>query len=387
MIVYYSILAYTCAVAWFGCFIKQKTLSGTDRELLYKKQNSISLFFALLSVVMMVYFVGMRTDYIDTWSYIYSFNNLEIDFSFENFQRLNDSKSGSAGYYFLEMVFKKYISDDCNNWFLFLAIFQAGAVATFYYRYSVNYTFSIYLFITSTAVTQWMMNGIRQFTAVCLVLYFFNLVLDRKFIRFLVVIIIAYFIHSTAVFWIPIYFVVRFKPFSKQIWICVVATLLIIFFVDNFTDWLNTSLDGTKYEGEDITTFGVAEGVVDDGVNPIRVLVYAIPPGIALWRKKYIEERSNPLIDVCINMSTATVGIYMIGMVTSGILIGRIPAYFEYGNYILLPWLLKNAFDGKFKRIITLLCIVGYFAYFYFTMVIQGKGFYVSSILNIYQFA
>lgn len=384
MIIYYSILAYTCFVAWFGCFVRQKRLSGTENEYYYKRQNSISIFFAFASLALLVYFVGVRTDYQDTYTYIETFKNINIDISYENFKNMNNAKQGSAGFYILEMLFKKYISTDFTDWFFFLAILQAGAIALFYYRYSENFTFSVYLFITSTTVTQWMMNGIRQFTAICFVLYFFNYVVERKFFKFLIIVIIAYFLHSTAIFWIPMYFIIKYKPFSKQIWTWVALTLIVVFFVDTFTDLLNSSFEGTKYEGEDISAYGATHGgTIDDGVNPIRVIVYAIPPAIALWRRKYVEQKSNPLIDILINMSTATVGIYLIGMVTSGILVGRVPGYFELGNYILLPWLINNTFEGKFRKCMKVMCILGYFAYFYYAMQIQGYGYYISSIIGV----
>ena len=83
-------------------------------------------------------------------------------------------------------------------------------------------------------------------------------------------------------------------------------------------------------------------------------------------------------------MSVVGVGIYLIGTVTSGIMVGRMPIYFTVTNYILLPWVLENAIKGKLKIFMKFMCYIMYFLYFYYVMEIQGFGNYTSSILNLY---
>lgn len=384
MVVYWSILAYTCIVALIGCALKRRQLVNTnDIDDIFKQQKSISLFFALLSMVLLVFFVGMRTNYGDTWGYIMNFNNLSTDITLMK-QRWLD-KEDNVLFWTIAILFKKCISTDPNAWFFLLAIFQAGAVVRFNYKYSSNYAFTMFFFIVTTNFCGWMMNGIKQFTAVCVVLYFFDYVIDRKLIPFLIVVFIAYLVHPTAVFWIPVYFIVKFKPFSSRIWICVALTLMAVVFIDNFTDILNGSLEGTKYEGSDITAFDT-EGGIDNGVNPIRVIIYAIPPALALLKWKEIQNYTTPLINICINLATVCAGVYLLGTVTSGILVGRIPMYFELANYVLLVWLLKYVYKGKLGEFLTIMSIFGYLAYFVFDMVIQGNGYYVSKPLGLYYY-
>jgi len=64
--------------------------------------------------------------------------------------------------------------------------------------------------------------------------------------------------------------------------------------------------------------------------------------------------------------------------VTSGIIMGRIPIFFEIYSYILLDWLLRNVFKDDQKFLMQTLCILFYTAYFYYQMVIvyQGLGYY-----------
>jgi len=386
MIVYYSIFAYTCLISYFGCFLYRKKLANgpqiDDDAYLVKAEKSISLFWALVSMALLVFFVAERSNYNDTVSYIDSFNNLSTNVSAK--ELFGGTGVESPGFNALAYYFKKYISKDYTAWFTFLSIFQAGAIVSLYYRYSCNYFLSMYLFITSTSF-MWMQSGIRQFTAVCLILYFLNFVIDRKLIAFAVVIYLAYTIHDSAILWVPIYFIVKFKPFSKQIWLFVALTLLAFFFISEFTTFLDSSLEGTEYEGygSSLTNYQADGDTIDDGINPIRALISAVPPAIALWRWKYIKDRTNPMIDVCINMGTAAVGVNLLAVVTSGILVGRVPIYFTPVNFIVLPWLFKYAMNGSTRKIIVALCYILYFAYFIYDMVYMGRGYYESVNLNL----
>ena len=381
MLVYYSIFAFTCLISYVGCYVYRRKLANgpqiDDDAYLIKAEKSISLFWALVSVSLLVFFVAERSDYNDTTAYILSFNstNATIDLK----ELFGGTGTESIGFNFLTVFFKKYISTDYNAWFAFLAIFQAGAIVSLYYKYSCNYFMSMYLFIASTSF-MWMQGGIRQFTAACLILYFFNFVIERKIIGFAIVVYLAYTIHDTAILWVPIYFIVRYKPFSRRIWFFVVITVLAFFFITEFTSFMDSSLEGTDYEGYGATITNYQN---DDGVNPIRMLISAVPPAISLWRWKHIKERTNPMINICINMGTAAAGVNLLGVVTSGILVGRIPIYFTPVNFITIPWLMKYAFEGKIQKFMIAATYILYFAYFMYDMVYMKTGIYVSDNLGL----
>lgn len=386
MIVYYSIFAYTCFISYLGCYLYRRNLASgpqiSEEEYLVKAEKSISLFWALVSVALMVFFVAERSDYNDTVSYINAFNDASTNITTK--ELFGSTDVNSPGFSTLMVLFKRYISKDYTAWFTFLAIFQAGAIVSIYYRYSCNFFLSMYLFIASTSF-MWLQSGIRQFTAVCLILYFLNFVIERRILAFAIVVYLAYTIHDSAILWIPIYFIVKFKPFSKQIWVCIILTLLAFFFVTQFTSLLDSSLEGTDYEGYGtaMTNYDAdSSGQLDNGANPIRFLISAVPPAIALWRWKYIKDRTNPMIDVCINMGTAAAGVNLLGIVTSGILVGRVPIYFTPVNFIVLPWMFKYSFSGYVKKIIVTLCYILYFAYFLYDMVYMHRGHYASDNLG-----
>lgn len=380
MAVFYSIFVYTVIVSLFGAYVHNARIKDFR---INDNGKTISFFLAIASVFLIVFFAGFRTRFADTPAYIDWFNNASINFT-DLIELSKDSKC--IGFEFLMLIFKKFISSDANAFLMFLAIFQGTVIANFYYKYSSDYAFSMFLFTASTGFV-WMFNGVRQFTAICIILLFFDYVLQRKTLKFLLIVLVACTIHISAVVWIPVYFLVRFKPFSKPFWALVVIGLLSVLFIDNFTGLLDSALQGTAYDGIGQTMTGYTDAAtdfVDDGVNFIRVIIAAIPFLLALIEKRYIDEFSNPLIDICINLSVISAGIYFIGVFTSGIIIGRLPMYFMLASYIALPWIINRAYTGNVKPVLKGLCIAGYTAYFFYVMVVQNTGRYESDILKIY---
>ena len=84
-----------------------------------------------------------------------------------------------------------------------------------------------------------------------------------------------------------------------------------------------------------------------------------------LYRKQ-IEEKGSSLINVCVNMSIVTAGLYMVSMATSGVFLGRLPIYTSLYNYILLPWEVNNLFEEGTKKIVFALMIVLYLAFYFY---------------------
>lgn len=81
-----------------------------------------------------------------------------------------------------------------------------------------------------------------------------------------------------------------------------------------------------------------------------------------------------PVLSLCVNLSVCTASIYIVGMVTSGILIGRLPIYSELYNLILVPVLLRVCFDEYNRKFIYMGYIALILIYYYLT----GPVFYHS---------
>lgn len=334
--------------------------------------KSIGLFFALLSFLLLVYFCGQRSTMFDSSEYLYAYENYFTTDLGQIPDIWNGTIDGKGKLYMTILVLFKSLSGgaDFNAWFTFVAIIQCSSVAIFLYRYSENYILSLYLFFTSSCFL-WLVNGFRQFLAVSVILFFSDYILKRKTIKFLIIIFIAYNIHSSSILWLPVYFFISFKPWSKKFLFCTVIFTLFIIVLSS-----SSFIDDTDYSYVNTEAFST-------GVNPFRVIFMSIPTIIAFWKRREISEYSNEKINFMINSSIITTSCFIAGMFTSGIM-GRLPIYFQMFNYILLPWIFKNVLKDDEKKLIPLVCMVIFFLYFLYDMYFAGNGIYHSQELQLY---
>lgn len=348
---------------------------------LYYKQNDIKtkynskipLFAAVLMFALPVFLIGMRTGFGDTYAYINGFNDLTTDFS--ELWSLREETKG-FGFKVYQFAIKKFISDDPNVYLMITATFHACGILRLYYKYSTNFTYSMLLFFFSMAFL-YMMNGMRQFFAACLIFLFSDFLFEKKTVKFMLVVLVAITIHSSAIVWIPIYFIVQGKPWNAKVLMSIVAIAVAIFALDNFTDLLSDSLEGTNYEGY------TNQFAKDDGSSIMHTLIAAVPAGLALWKRKEIEEKNDKVAFILVNCVVVEVLINLMANFTSGILVGRLPIYFKPLGFVLLPWIFDNVISDKDKRMVQTLCMLGYLMYAVYYMRATGIS-YSSSVLGIY---
>lgn len=375
MTVYWSIFLYTTVVSLFGTYVKR----NNDEKLLNEDNNadskSIGLFFAILTFALLIFFVGCRSEFNDTYYYRDIYKNF-VTGNLSQIKEIWDSESKSKYFLIIQCIFKKFISKEYNIWFFALAIFNMGAVIKLYYKYSIDYFMSAYLFIASASFV-WMMGATRQFFAASIVLYGIDLLVERKTFKFLLLVLIASLFHLSALVWIPIYFICTSKPWSFKMLAFIFCIIVIILFLDTFTGILDDLLEETTYAN-------ISEKFdPSKGVNGIRVLVTCVPWLLAFFCRKKIAAENNMFLNICVNLSVVSTAIYALAMFTSGIIVGRIPMYFMLTNYILIPWIINKCFVAENKMFLKFACIVMYFLYFYYDMVITGTGHYGSEWLNI----
>ncbi len=300
---------------------------------------------ALLAILPLVFITTYRNvNFGDTEAYISTFKNMSTSLQ-DAFSILTSNNTKDKGFYFLVAILKCIIKDNnLYHIYLFvLAAFQAIAVASLFKKYSEDFAFSFFLFITSLDYISWMFNGIRQFTAVSIILLFTSFIIRRKYIIFIPAILLASTMHQSALIMIPIVLVCLGKAFNKRTTIFMILALLAVAFVGQFTELMDFSLSSTQY----VNVVSDYTGFDDDGTSFIRVLIYSIPAVIAIYGRKKIQESDDAVINFCTNMSIVSAGIYLVSMFTSGIFLGRLPIYCSLYNYVLLPWEIKHLFNEK----------------------------------------
>lgn len=232
-------------------------------------------------------------------------------------------------------------------------IFLENTRTIIYYHY-------IYLFIASGCHIAWMMNGLRQFLAVSIVLLATPFIIKRKYFLSIIIILVAASVHTSAVVMIPIIFIVQGKPWNRRTILFIFLSIIMMYLFSRYTWLLDKMFENTEYAG----VMSTAEEMGDNGVNPIRVLVNSIPVLLSLIGKKYLDIDNNPVINICVNMSIITMGMYLIAMVTSGIMLGRLPIYTSLYSFVLLPYIINRILTKNSAKLVNILMILFYFLYY-----------------------
>lgn len=363
-------------IVWVSVLGGLNHLIQRNSQVQYMKRsvykNDVPLFMALLTFGYIIFWVGIRSGVADTAAYIAGFNSTPVSLSaIPQYWDFGDNKS--PGFTTFNILFKHFISTDYHVWLMTIAIITGIPIMIVLRKKSEHFFYSTYLFITSI-IFFWMLNGMRQFLVAAILFLLSDWIEKKKTIPFIMAVLVLATIHFTILVMIPMYFFVTAKPFGKKIALFILLLLLAIIFLEPFVSTMENALNDTAYSG---VTNQFAQ---DDGVNPIRVLVMAVSPIIAFIGRKTIQKEEDPFINICVNMSVICAGIYFLGIFTSGILVGRLPIYFEIYNIILLPHLLKVCFTKDSSKIMFVLCTVGFFAYYFLQM---RSSYYVSDLTGL----
>ncbi|MBQ6381842.1 MAG: EpsG family protein [Clostridia bacterium] len=334
------------------------------------KQRRPGVVYVLTFVMMgyLIFWAAIRNGVVDTAGYVRSYIEMGTEF---NWSYLFESGQEKAPLFEVFQIILKRLG---FTWHMYIATIAIISGVCFYYgisRYSDDVVLSFYLFMTGLYF-YWLFNGIRQFLVASIVFACWRLIIEKKLVKFLILIFIMYFIHKTAWILVPIYFIVHMKNWSYGIYACILATMAVVLI---FPNQFVGILDDTY------TEYNVAENFAkDDGVNVFRFLVSMVTPALAFVFKKEIAAYENRYVNVMVNMSLITAGLYAVGVVTSGIFIGRLPIYTDVFTILLLPFILKHVLPKHTKGPVFVACVILYFVYFHLQM--QDSGVYTTDLFG-----
>ena len=354
---------YVLIFGWLGLMAVFGKYANVKKEVLIEgvKETRYYWLFAVIVIMPLIFIAGFRPDLFgDTGAYI-----LHYDYAPDSLDELYDyvfTRDKDKGFYFILAIIKIFITKDPHVFFTIIAAFQAIVLVSVYRYYSSDLILPLFLFVASADYITWMFNGIRQFTAAMIYFAFVPLLLKKKYVPLILVILFTSLFHQSALILIPVIFIVQGKAWNKRTLTFIALVIIAIVFVGSFTGIMDNSLQNTQYKNvvTDYTSMG------DDGTHPIRALVYSIPTLIALYGRKRIAESNSKLLNICVNMSIVSTGLYFVSVFTSGMFLGRLPMYCSLFNYILLPMELNLIFEEDMRKIIKLATIVLYLAYYVF---------------------
>ena len=361
---YFLILPWLLLMVIFSRYVK---VTKTKR-IFGKERSIVTWWFAILVFAPLIIMTVNRSIVIgDTGAYVGHYK--EMPSNFGGIPKYYSGLKKDKGYYILATIIKCLFGSDYKIYFFMIALIQSVSLIKLYRKYSPSYLTAIFLFVASVDYVSWMQNGMRQFTAVSICLLATDWILEKKYIPAVLTVLIASWFHRSALLVIPMIFIAQGKPWNWKTLLFIFFSLMSIMFVDQFTNILDGALEETQYTN--IVTDWISAG--DDGTNPIRVLIYALPAILSFIGLQYIREENDPVINFATNMSIIAAGLYLISMVTSGIFIGRLPIYASlYSQGILLPWEIDHIFNRGSAKIMKLGMITFYLAFYFYQINIWG---------------
>lgn len=278
-------------------------------------------------------------------------------------QYLSTMESGQ-GFVIIEWLIKSVFGNSFTAFRVIIALIHSIPIIYIFRKYSEDYWIAIYLFVASSVHIGWMMNGLRQFIAVTIIFFALPYVVNREYMKMIFMILLASTIHVTAICMLPIVFIVQGKSGNKKTMFFIALAIIAMFILSKNPVLMDMLLGETEYADAVMEM----QRMGDDGVHPLRVLVSAVPVLLAFVQRRSILREDNPVIHICINMSIITVGLNLVAMVTSGILMGRMAIYTNLYSFIIMPYLIRNAFTRESQKLVNMLMIVFYFLFYCFEM-------------------
>ena len=250
-------------------------------------------------------------------------------------------------------------TDNYTLFFLFPAVFVQYSYMRFIRRHSPSLLVGVALYLFLGTYT-FSIAAMKQVWAMAILLYAVDALIERKLLRFSMLVFLAALFHTYAIMFLVL-LVFGVKPWSPRSFLVLLGIILVMY---NFEPVLTAFLEVANESGKHVS----AEEILGTAaINPIRVAVYAVPPLFALvfhpWLFLGREDREH---NILVNMSFLTVAIMSVGLVSAANMFARMGQYFEFGVICGLPWMLKQPFEKSSVRLVYLLamvCFAGYFCY------------------------
>ena len=211
MSIFYKNLMWVAVFAFITMIVntqQKETVCG-------KKEYRTTWGWAIIAILPIVFWAMMRPDSIgDTGSYMKTFS--EIPETMGMFSTYMKDVTKDKGFYAIMALVKMLLTKDVRIYFGILAVIQGMLLIKVYRKYSINMVASVFLFIASTDYISWMYNGIRQFLAVTITFACCSLILEKKYIKVIILILIASMIHGSALLVIPFLFVINGEAWNKK---------------------------------------------------------------------------------------------------------------------------------------------------------------------------
>lgn len=308
----------------------------------------------LLPIIFFTVFAALRRDVGDTFFYV---------LSFEGFTGSNNPVTAELFFTSMFSFFQNLIRNltDDPQWLVaFSAIFAIPMPLYILYKYSYPFDLTLYLFVTYGYIGG-MMNGMRQYMAAAIVLcgtkYLFSLK-KTSFIKYAVIIMLAWSMHNSALIMLPLFFVVRRKAWTFSSYAIIFGSVVATVTFDAFLPSFLGALEDTSYSV--YANNGWFTSGSEGGASLGRALVNLYPVVIAYMNKDSMKKLGH-IGDVLINIAFVNAAIGIIS--TYNWIFTRVAIYLMVYFMIFTAWVVTCAVPPKDRQAYFWATIVGFFLY------------------------
>lgn len=313
----------------------------------YRRERAVTW----IIILVMGFFCGLRTWGNDTVTYIQIYDQAPLlrDYLANNNTRF------SEGILFKFLVsLLKTIGFTRQDYLMFFAFATVIPYVWFVRRYSVNMVFGVFLMLTTGFYT-FAMAAIKQTQATAICLCAIPFALDRKWIRFALLVFLGSLFHPYAL----IYLIVPLMMFEPWHGKTVVYMLLFMAAGVLLETLIGTVLDITEAMGAE---YSEAE-MLGEGVNIFRVAVCFVPLILAVFFGQDLFRNTGEDVHLMFNLSMINALIMFVGLFGTANYFARLANYFLPAQVVVLPWIIYSA-HPKDRRWLLPACMTGYTLYF-----------------------
>ena len=304
-------------------------------------------------IIVIVLFVGLRAFvYTDFENYYPAFDML--DNSVESLLHLIIFKGWEIGF-IVYMWICKILVHDYFAWNFLSACIDMTLLYLIIKRYSKSPVFSLLVFFTMGCMDL-EFNVLRHAKAILIFLYALRYIEDRKFWKYFTCIVIAVFFHTSAILYLPFYFILNRRWPKLVIW-GIFAVGLVVYFLQigimsNILQYLPIGFDDRadylmdKYVVSTGSAYGLSFGSIE------RMIIYIL---VALNYDRYKGPNGQTYMFGNMFFCLFIVFFYLTENVT---IVQRFQYMFYACYWFIYPWLILGYLNVNKIISVTLACVI-----------------------------
>lgn len=259
---------------------------------------------------------------------------------------------------------KRFGMDD-QTYLMLFALFDVGVGLWFTRKHTNNITLAVFYFY-AVGIYTFYMAAVVQCTAFSCCLIAVDRLLSDKKTSFVIWILVGVLFHPYCALYLVAPIMMR-APWTRTTYLTILVIALGIVF---FRPILETMISITTAMGESYTV----EEFSQEGVNVFRVAVCSIPTILSFAARRFLVDSRNKEENLLINFAILNGLLMFLALFGTANYFARMANYFLIFQVFALP-LLFRYFNVESKRLLTMMSVVGYGLYFYYSNAILYGGF------------